>query len=77
MNWFVLLRMIVSLVIKLFDYVEREKLMSAGEARALLVQLEELNVRVKKAVEARDSVARDSNAGKLRDDDGYKLPEDR
>jgi hypothetical protein len=72
MTWLSLLINLLKLATGLFNYIERNQLMSAGEARALAAQLEELNGRVKKALEARESVARDAAAGRLRDDDGYR-----
>lgn len=72
MTWLSLLTTLLKLATSLFNYIERNQLMTAGEARALVAQMEELNDRVKKAAEARDAVARDADAGKLHDDDGYR-----
>lgn len=70
MSWLALLRLFLSLANKIFDFVEREGHMSAGEARALAAQMEELNERMQKAVAARAAVAADTDG--LRDDDGYR-----
>ena len=72
MNFLVLLKLVLTVADKLFSYIEREQLMDAGEARVISKQMEELNARVQKASKARDDVATDAAAGKLRDDDGYR-----
>lgn len=72
MSWLSLLLALLKMAQSLFDYVERNKLLDAGGARAIQEQMEELNGRVKKALAARDAVARDADAGKLHDDDGYR-----
>lgn len=72
MNFLVLLKLVLTVADKLFSYIEREQLMNAGEARVISKQMEELNARVQKASKARDDVAADAAAGKLRDDDGYR-----
>lgn len=72
MTWLSLLINLLKLATGLFNYIERNQLMTAGEARALAAQMEELNGRVKKVIEARDAVARDAADGKLHDDDGYR-----
>ena len=72
MNFLVLLKLVLTVADKLFSYIEREQLMDAGEARVISKQMEELNARVQKASKARDDVAADAAAGKLRDDDGYR-----
>lgn len=72
MIWLSLLTNLLKLATGLFNHIERNQLMTAGEARALAAQMEELNGRVKKSLAARDSVARDASAGKLREDDGYR-----
>ena len=72
MSMLSLLVNLLKLATGLFNYIERNQLMNAGEARALQAQMEELNVRVTKAIEARDAVIRVSNNGGLRDDDGYR-----
>lgn len=72
MTWLALLKLLLTITDKLFGYIQQENLMNAGEARAIATQMEELNDRVKKALEARDTVARDAADGKLHDDDGYR-----
>lgn len=72
MTWLSLLMNLLKFSTALFNHIERNQLMSAGEARALLKQMEELNERVKKSKAARDAVADDVSSGRLRDDDGYR-----
>ena len=72
MNWLALLKLVLTVADKLFGHIERNQLMKAGEARAIVKQMESLNARVQKAAQARDDVRRDSDAGGLRDDDGYR-----
>jgi hypothetical protein len=72
MDWLVLLKAFLALANLAAKYVTDEQLLKAGEGRAVLKQLEELNARVRKADEARNASLNDSAAGGLRNDDGYK-----
>lgn len=72
MTWLAVLKLILTVADKLFDYIEQKQLMDAGEARAIASQMEELNARMQKAAKARDDVAANADAGGLRDDDGYR-----
>lgn len=73
MSWLALLRLFLTLANSVFDYIERKDLMTAGEARAIAKQMENLNERMQKAVAARERVADDAASGGLRDDDGYRI----
>lgn len=75
MSWFSLLQLFLKVVFAILSKIEKDNLMSAGEARILTKQMEDLNERVGKAIDARQRVADDADAGGLRDDDGYKRPE--
>lgn len=72
MPWIALLKLLLNITDKLFNYIQQENLMNAGEARAIAKQTEDLNERVKRATAARGSVSDAANSGKLREDDGYR-----
>lgn len=70
MSWFLLLRVLLTLSGKVFDFMEKRRLLSEGEARAVRDMTRRMDKRAKKAVSARDAVSGD--ADKLRVDDGFK-----
>lgn len=74
MTWFGLLTALVKMVAAFIDYANTNKLLKAGEAQALSKQLEDVNERVRKAIEARKAVrdSIDANPGSVFDDDGYR-----
>lgn len=74
MSWIGLLKVLLTLVDRIFTYVQERKLINAGEAQAFARQMEDVNGRVQRAQKARqdvrDNLAR--NPDSLHDDDGYR-----
>lgn len=71
MSWLSLISNLVKLTIWLIDYVERQKLISEGEAKALRQLQEDTDARLKAVADARNRVG-NTDADSLRDDDGHR-----
>lgn len=68
MGWLSLLKLLLSLGVKIAEIVRNKSLMDAGEAKAIARALEKQHGRVQKALDARRARPGDESA----DDDGFR-----
>lgn len=72
MSWLSLISNLVKLTLWLIDYVERQQLISEGEAKALRQLQEDTNARLIAATKARANSGTNSDSDGLHDDDGHR-----
>jgi len=72
-SWLGLVRALVSLALAVFEHLRGRRLIEAAEAIAIAASLKAANDSIDQAMAARRAARdRDSDAGRLRDDDGYR-----